>query len=555
MYFGVHPCTAIPPMNSKGEPKPPTAVRSQLPYIAAINCLFAEFDAKDFEDGKAGARAHIKALDPQPSAIVDSGGGYHCYWLLVAPFMLDSDEARARADRAQKGWVARVGSDDGAKDLARVLRIPGTHNFKEAYAPSFPEVRFMRADFERMFPFEELEALIPEAPPAKVRAPRRAAADSPQTGTAGDVDLGSIATAAANLKRLADWRRDEYMPWIETGMALSELGTLGFNLWEVWSRKSTKYRPGDCADKWATFTPGDGLTLRSLARWADEDDPPDDPPEDDGCGPDCPNRARAAHLRTIIHDQARELEQTKERNRFVADATSAAGIAAASKRLTYVELKKELDRVPIEERDPQQWVRIRPAYMATCTGQNRSTISRHIEEFRRAGWIDTEVRHTHDAEHDTWTSETYVRPLVDLSDPAAVVLPQKPRGKQACRNCGSGKINREVRIICEDCEHVEVHAPVPVNVDTPELQTANQEDEPAEAHAPCLDEHPEPADVLKCNVQHKGNDPSGASSELQSAIQTRQLPAAATSPPPEGDPHRPINATYRPPLTGRLRPK
>src|SRR5688500_14952998 len=49
MYFGVHPCAAIPPKNSKGEPAPPCAVRSQVEYIAAINCLFAEFDAKHFE--------------------------------------------------------------------------------------------------------------------------------------------------------------------------------------------------------------------------------------------------------------------------------------------------------------------------------------------------------------------------------------------------------------------------------------------------------------------------------------------------------------------------
>ena len=56
------------------------------------------------------------------SVIIDSGGGYHCYWLLVESFVLDDDEARSRADRLQKAWVELVGGDNGARDLARVLR-------------------------------------------------------------------------------------------------------------------------------------------------------------------------------------------------------------------------------------------------------------------------------------------------------------------------------------------------------------------------------------------------------------------------------------------------
>jgi hypothetical protein len=448
--------------------------------------------------------------------IVDSGGGYHCYWLLVEPFMLTTDEARARADHVQKGWVTRVGSDDGAKDLARVLRIPGTHNFKEAYAPNYPEVRFRRADFDQLYTFEELEALIPDAPSAKVRPPRRAAADHPQIDTTGGVDLGAIATAAANLKRLADWRRDEFVPWVETGMALSELGTLGFNLWEVWSRKSPKYRVGDCAAKWATFTPGDGLTLRSLARWADEDDPPDDPPEDDGCGPDCPNRARVARLQTIVHDQARSLEQTKDHNRFMTQAHGA-DIASAGKRLTFIDLKKEIDRVPIEEREDGQWVRIRQSYIATCTNQDPATVSKHLKEFKAVGWIDTAVKRTKDSETGAWTSETFVRPLVDLNNPAVISLPAKPRGRRTCGKCGSDKLVREVKIICAECQHEEVSQEL-VNPPEPELQTANQADQPLEDAAAFFEQQPEPAaEPLNCNAPCIGVT-TVFFSELQTAI-------------------------------------
>jgi hypothetical protein len=168
IYFGVHPVTEIPPANAQGEEKPPHAVRSQLGYIAAINCLFAEFDAKDFGDSKEATLAHIRRLPIAPSVIIDSGGGYHCYWLLVEPFVLDDDEARSRADRLQKAWVELVGGDNGARDLARVLRVPGTRNFKADYAPEFPPVTIVEADFERLYHLEDLEA---QAGPGMVERP------------------------------------------------------------------------------------------------------------------------------------------------------------------------------------------------------------------------------------------------------------------------------------------------------------------------------------------------------------------------------------------------
>jgi hypothetical protein len=278
-YFGVHPCTAIPPANSKGKTAKPEHVRSQLAYIAAINCLFAEFDAKHFDGGKPAALAHIEALDPPPSVVVDSGGGYHAYWLLDAPYLLSDDAARDRADHTQKGWVQRVGSDDGAKDLARVLRVPGTQNFKPEYGPDFPTVQFVWCDFGLLYAFDELAALVPPAPAPKERTPRKAAERSAgnqdETGSAG-ADFDTIAAAAHHLKRLAAWRRDKYNEWIRVGMALRELGSIGYELWEKWSKLSGKYQPGDCRDKWQTFKPGDecdGVTLDSLARWADLDDP------------------------------------------------------------------------------------------------------------------------------------------------------------------------------------------------------------------------------------------------------------------------------------------
>jgi putative DNA primase/helicase len=153
IYFGVHPTHARRGSNQ----------RARAVDVCAVNCLFAEFDAKDFGDRKDKTLAHIHGLALPPSVIVDSGGGYHCYWLLDEPFTLDSQGARERIDRIQKAWVAFAGSDDGAKDLARVLRVPGTINNK--YAPPRP-VTFHAANFETLYDIDDLEAIsfVPPMP-------------------------------------------------------------------------------------------------------------------------------------------------------------------------------------------------------------------------------------------------------------------------------------------------------------------------------------------------------------------------------------------------------
>lgn len=82
-----------------------------------------------------------------------------------------------------------------------------------------------------------------------------------------------VEKARQALDRLAPWRRNDYQPWVNVGMALSELGNDGLLLWDSWSRRSQKYQKDICAEKWKSFKPGQGLTLGSLLHWAQEDDP------------------------------------------------------------------------------------------------------------------------------------------------------------------------------------------------------------------------------------------------------------------------------------------
>lgn len=272
VYFSVHPCRETPPTNSKGESTPPRAVRVQNDYVAAVNCFFAEFDAKEWEGGKEAIRAHLDGFPqkrgwPYPSVIVDSGGGYHCYWLLEHTVTI-TDDNRENLKRVQAAWVGLVGGDEGAKDFARVLRVPGTQNVKPAYGPDFPIVTSIEANYGRLYGLEDFEQLTEHLRSEPLPTPAQ-----PTHPNGHYTFTDDLTKAAANLKRLRPGRADDYQEWVNVGMALCSLGAAGLGLWEDWSQQSSKYRLGECSKKWPGFTPGDGLGLGSLAHWADEDDP------------------------------------------------------------------------------------------------------------------------------------------------------------------------------------------------------------------------------------------------------------------------------------------
>jgi hypothetical protein len=193
VYFGIHPTTAIPTHNAAGKPKPPEAVRSQIPYVAAINCLFAEVDGQQC-GSKAAALARVRLMIPAPSVVIDSGGGYHCYWLLDRPLVLTDAETREYARRLQARWVEHVGGDKGAKDLARVLRVPGTYNCKAEYGLPHPLVHFERV-LNVTYSLHQLTGGLPADKPRPAR-PETA----PATAAILDRQAALVAQASAGAR-------------------------------------------------------------------------------------------------------------------------------------------------------------------------------------------------------------------------------------------------------------------------------------------------------------------------------------------------------------------
>jgi hypothetical protein len=90
----------------------------------------------------------LEAVGLPPSFVIDSGGGWHAYWRLTTPIVLDA-VTRAEFKEVVKGLQARLASAAQARgwhfdltfDLARVLRPAGTHNRKSGRDVK-PEVCF-----------------------------------------------------------------------------------------------------------------------------------------------------------------------------------------------------------------------------------------------------------------------------------------------------------------------------------------------------------------------------------------------------------------------------
>ena len=116
VYLCVHGCAVIPTTYANDKPAKRHKVRGRLEHIAAVNCVFAEYDAKDY-GSKDAILAHLDTLWFSPSCVVDSGGGFHCDRLLDEGQAV-TDANRAELAAMQAAWVELVGGDDGAKDLA-----------------------------------------------------------------------------------------------------------------------------------------------------------------------------------------------------------------------------------------------------------------------------------------------------------------------------------------------------------------------------------------------------------------------------------------------------
>lgn len=164
-YVSINPSRQIPPTNKSGNTNPRN-IAKQIEYIQCINVLHTEFDGKDWcKEGedfyadpasyKAMALAHIADLPYAPTLIVDSGGGYHCYWYLKDTVFIDDSNRQSVVD-CQHWWVLLNGGDQGVSDITRVYRVIGTKNMKPGWQGNYPTVTAIEYDSNRLYDYRIL---------------------------------------------------------------------------------------------------------------------------------------------------------------------------------------------------------------------------------------------------------------------------------------------------------------------------------------------------------------------------------------------------------------
>lgn len=85
--------------------------------------LWADLDGDDYDQGKQEARKRLINFPLTPTLIVDSGNGYHAYWITDENLSVDD------AEHYNRRLSYELGSDS-VSDIGRILRVPGTPNIK-----------------------------------------------------------------------------------------------------------------------------------------------------------------------------------------------------------------------------------------------------------------------------------------------------------------------------------------------------------------------------------------------------------------------------------------
>ena len=130
--------------------------------VTRLHCIWGDFDFKGVHTHDT-RRQQLRTLECRPSLVVNSGKGFHAYWLLEKPV---EGEEMQRAVSIMRRMADELECDQ-VGDTARILRLPCTLNHKYD-----PPIEVIVAGYEpyRRYTLSQLETMLSPEPPASPAA-------------------------------------------------------------------------------------------------------------------------------------------------------------------------------------------------------------------------------------------------------------------------------------------------------------------------------------------------------------------------------------------------
>ena len=251
VWHAVNPVCIEPTSNKRGDE---TTVSHQTAIVVDIDI----YSDAHKSDNLAQSFEKAKSFLPfTPSIIINSGYGLHAYYIWAEPLAI-TDQNREEIKRRNNLLIEVVRQKangkkiDGVGDLPRILRTPGTFNYKlgKENAPlchivEQNDIRFSPAEID-----EKLNTLYVEK-----KSEPKATSNLDFVDDNPDLKRFRIEHMLEHINVVDG----EYEKWLSVGMALKNEG-FECSLWEQWSRSQPEFKEGECESKWNGFNrPGYGI--------------------------------------------------------------------------------------------------------------------------------------------------------------------------------------------------------------------------------------------------------------------------------------------------------
>ena len=133
----------------------PLSKRKKEDDIRDVICLWVDVDGKNFAGGKDEALQRLRDFPLTPNLIVDSGNGFHAYWIFSEPIINRTDEETLKLKQILSGLINVIGADKQRKNIDSVMRLPGTLNVKDAEHPK--DCKVIEKHLERFFTLSDFD--------------------------------------------------------------------------------------------------------------------------------------------------------------------------------------------------------------------------------------------------------------------------------------------------------------------------------------------------------------------------------------------------------------